>query len=217
MRTETRIVENSLIPIYENEQGKHLVDSRELHSELGVKEQHSKWIKYQIERLQLIENKDFTLIREISLSFGGATSKHVYVLTLNAAKHIAMASCTEKGNEVRNYFIQTEEKLQDVQKRVYEIASKQNFELSTKLDQLQENFNQLVPILTNLQTPDPKKEFISAQTVEDLIKGWDEHKKVIRAKIQSAHSTLKAGVTSNNTFTLTRGLDEVSSCISLLR
>jgi len=53
--SETR---NALAPLQENAEQPG-VCARELHAFLGVKQNRTDWIKYQIQRVELIENKDF--------------------------------------------------------------------------------------------------------------------------------------------------------------
>lgn len=80
------------------------VNARELHSFLEVKRAFSHWIKDQIERARLVENRDFVTAvikdnRQILVE---------YYLTIDAGKHIGMISNTDKGFEVRDYFIECE-------------------------------------------------------------------------------------------------------------
>lgn len=84
------------------------VNSRELWQELGVQKDYSDWIKTQLKTLDFEENLDFLkLPQKGELSKTGQTEIN-YILTLDAAKHIAMASRTQKGKEVRKYFIEME-------------------------------------------------------------------------------------------------------------
>ena len=84
------------------------VSSIELWKALEVKTKYSMWIDRRIEDLGLIEKIDFIPI--LGKSTGGRPSKD-YILTLDAAKHIAMAERNEKGKQVRMYFIEAEKKL----------------------------------------------------------------------------------------------------------
>lgn len=87
------------------------VNARELHNSLEVKKKYSDWIKAQIESLGLEENVDYittSLKREVAN--GGYKTVNEYILTLDAAKHIAMASRSAKGKEVRAYFIEIEKR-----------------------------------------------------------------------------------------------------------
>ena len=86
------------------------VNARELHEALSIKKDFSNWMKQQIKSLGMEENIDYASFalkgeREI-----GATIRIEYILTLDAAKHIAMASRSAKGKEVRAYFIEVEKR-----------------------------------------------------------------------------------------------------------
>lgn len=92
------------------ENGKQLVSARELHEALEVKTRFNDWIvRKMVASPYFIENEDFTRL----LNFERAGQKALeYALTLDTAKKISMAESTDKGNEVRDYFIACEKKLQ---------------------------------------------------------------------------------------------------------
>ena len=86
------------------------VNAREVHKALEIKKDFSSWIKAQIEGLGLEENVDYTkLTQKGELSKTGQWMVE-YILTLDAAKHIAMASRSTKGKAVRAYFIEVEKR-----------------------------------------------------------------------------------------------------------
>ena len=89
------------------------VNARELHAFLEVGKDFSDWIKAQIERARLVEHRDFEIIEVLTSPKKGSTKARAqkakeYALTLDAGKHIGMLSNTEKGYEVREYFITCE-------------------------------------------------------------------------------------------------------------
>ena len=86
------------------------VNARDLHSSLGVRKDFSNWIKKQIERARLIENRDFVTVTLKGV--GGKFDTIEYHLSLEAGKHIAMLSGTDKGFEVREYFLECERQVQ---------------------------------------------------------------------------------------------------------
>lgn len=84
------------------------VDARALHAKLEVRKDFSSWIKAQIQRTRLVEFKDYLkLPRKGELSTTGQTVID-YFLSVEASKHIAMMSGTDKGFEVRGYFLECE-------------------------------------------------------------------------------------------------------------
>jgi len=85
------------------------VNARDLHAFLAVGKDFSNWIKAQVERARLVENRDFVLLAFLGEQTGrGGHNKTDYFLTVDAAKHVAMMSGTDKGFEVRDYFIECE-------------------------------------------------------------------------------------------------------------
>jgi len=88
------------------------INSRDLHLALELKKDFTNWIKKQIESLGLEENIDYIIfllpLKGESKGKGGDRRSIDYIITLDTAKHIAMASRTSKGKEVRNYYIQIE-------------------------------------------------------------------------------------------------------------
>lgn len=100
-----------IIKVTSNKIGEEMlqtVNSRELWEELGSQDKYANWIKYQIETLDLEEKLDFEVIRKNPKNLQGGRPESDYIITLDAAKHIAMASRTPKGKEVRKYFIEME-------------------------------------------------------------------------------------------------------------
>jgi len=87
------------------------VNARELHANLDVGRDYSTWIKAQIKRCRLAENRDYLITQKGEQHTSGTKWLVEYYLTIEAAKHLAMSSNTEKGFEVREYFIECERKL----------------------------------------------------------------------------------------------------------
>lgn len=84
------------------------VNARDLHQGLALKKDFSDWIKAQIKRAMLTEGTDYVTVHQKGV--GGKFDSIDYHLTIEAGKHIAMLSGTEKGKQVRDYFIECERK-----------------------------------------------------------------------------------------------------------
>lgn len=101
-----------------------LVSARELHNKLEVKTRFSLWTKQNFKHFR--EGVDFTSVVTTTLVNNGAERKlQDYALTIEMAKHLAMMSGTEKGYQVRDYFIKVEQAWNSpemVMKRALEIA-----------------------------------------------------------------------------------------------
>lgn len=98
-----------IIKINQNEQGEAQVSARELYDALQVKKSYrfNQW--FETNSKQLVENEDFTSVDTTTVVNNGAIRQlQDYSLTVDAAKQIALMSGTEKGKQVRMYFIQVE-------------------------------------------------------------------------------------------------------------
>lgn len=124
------------------------INARQLQASLGSKKDFSNWIKAQIERLGLIEGLEWakgdlsaqkgeqkTLLPQKGEQNGfarpegeearGGHNKTEYILTIDAAKQVAMASNTPRGRDVRLYFIECERMLSiDQQRQANETADR---------------------------------------------------------------------------------------------
>lgn len=116
-----------------------VVSARQLHEELGVKTRFSQWAKQNFKHFR--ENIDFTSVVTTTLVNNGAKRElQDYALTIEMAKHIAMMSGTDKGYEIRDYFIKVEQAWNSpemVMKRALEIANKKVEKLKLENQQMQ--------------------------------------------------------------------------------
>lgn len=89
---------------------RQLVSARDLYKGLGLKIRFSLWVSQNFEGFE--EGKDFTSVfvdTEVENNGGVQVRKlKDYWLTVDMAKELCMMSKTEKGKEVRKYFIQVE-------------------------------------------------------------------------------------------------------------
>lgn len=82
------------------------VNARELWQYLESKQQFGNWIRNRIRQLGFVEGVDFTVNKIINGM--GQFSETDYIISLDMAKHLAMAEKNEKGHIVRRYFIEVE-------------------------------------------------------------------------------------------------------------
>ena len=103
---------NELIKITQSE-NKQSVDARELHNFLESRQDFSTWIKSKvINNGHFTENTDYILLHNAMEQVGhGGNNRIDYTLTIETAKKVAMAEQTERGNQVRDYFIECEKRL----------------------------------------------------------------------------------------------------------
>lgn len=104
---------NELIKVTEKD-GKQIVSARELYKELELADgQFSRWAKSNIvENPYAIENEDWV---GFDIDVEGNKTKD-FALVISLAKKIAMMSKTEKGNKVRDYFLECEQKAKEKEK-----------------------------------------------------------------------------------------------------
>lgn len=117
-----------IIKVELNEQLEPIVSARELHKALEVKKQFTDWWKQQ-QGYGFEENEDFAYT-PLSVNVGNGANRQVddYAMKLDMAKELAMVSKTEKGKEVRKYFIQVEKDFNSPEKimaRALKIAEHQ--------------------------------------------------------------------------------------------
>lgn len=105
---------NELIEIQMNERNEREVSARELHRQLGSKKKFSDWWKQQVSNY--IENVDYNAGHsEVTTNqYGGTKLMNDYMLTVDTAKEIALMAGTEKGKQIRRYFIEAEKQLKAI-------------------------------------------------------------------------------------------------------
>ncbi|MCR4258270.1 phage antirepressor KilAC domain-containing protein [Streptococcus uberis] len=100
---------NELINVTLNDNHEPIVSARQLHQTLDIKKRFSAWFEQNIKGF--VEGYDFTGVPGgTPVKGGNGNTQYLddYALTLDTAKHLAMMSKTDKGQEVRAYFIQIE-------------------------------------------------------------------------------------------------------------
>lgn len=102
---------NALIPLTEGEirgYSQPLCNARDLHAFLEVGKDFSNWVKDRIEQHGFVEGQDFMVFANFGENPQGGRPAKEYHLTVEAAKHIAMAEHTPRGKEARDWFIECE-------------------------------------------------------------------------------------------------------------
>lgn len=193
---------NELLKINITDSERITVSARELHKALEVNTDFNHWFTRMCE-YGFEDGKDFATF--LSESTGGRPSQDAQI-TVDMAKEIAMLQRTEKGKEVRKYFIQVEKEWNSperVMARALTIANKtietlkiENSELKPKADY----FDNLVErnLLTNFR--DTAKELGLRQT--DLINNLIEDGYVYRDQKSKLKPYAKYGKTGKGLFEL---------------
>lgn len=125
-----------------NESHEPIVSGRTLHRELGVGTEYAKWMTRMTE-YGFVEGQDFNSVKIDEVRQEG--NRHVkreitdHALKLDMAKEIAMIQRTEKGKEVRHYFIQVERDYNSPEKimaRALLMANNKVLSLETQVEEL---------------------------------------------------------------------------------
>ncbi|WP_449456093.1 phage antirepressor KilAC domain-containing protein [Streptococcus suis] len=128
-----------IINVNLNDNHEPIVSARELYKELNVKTRFSLWVEQNFKILE--EGYDFTSVVGTTVVNNGAVREvQDYALSLDAAKNLAMASKTDKGKQVRQYFIQVEKDFNSPEKimaRALLMADKKITHLTMENTQLQ--------------------------------------------------------------------------------
>lgn len=102
-----------LIKIDVNAEQEAVVSGRELHEILEIKTPYTQWFERMV-GYGFVENQDFALVSqkcETNNPRNPFTEKIDHAIKIDMAKEIAMIQRTEKGKQVRQYFIECEKKL----------------------------------------------------------------------------------------------------------
>lgn len=99
---------NEIINVTLNDNHEPVVSARQLHEALDVKTQYTKWFERMAD-YGFIENQDYMTISQKRLTAQrNETTFTDHIIKLDMAKEIAMIQRTERGKQVRQYFIQVE-------------------------------------------------------------------------------------------------------------
>ena len=80
------------------------INSRDLHKNLGVKTDYSKWATRLIEKYDFTENEDYlTVVKK-----DGRQISTDYIFSIDMAKEVCMVANTPEGRETRKFFISVE-------------------------------------------------------------------------------------------------------------
>lgn len=124
---------NEIITVTLNDNHEPVVSGRQLHSALGVKTPYDKWFPRMTE-YGFTENEDFSTF--LSESTGGRRATD-HIIKLDMAKEIAMIQRTDKGKQVRQYFIQVEKDFNSPEKimaRAVLMADKKVHKLEAQIE-----------------------------------------------------------------------------------
>lgn len=118
------------------------VNARDLHGALGCGADFSTWMKERIDQYGFVAGRDFEVFHQTVVNHRGGRPAKEYALSLDMAKELAMVERSQKGKEVRTYFIECERKLHG------QTGLPQSGLLSTISNQIQTLFNKVTDYFT---------------------------------------------------------------------
>ncbi|MBC6925139.1 phage antirepressor KilAC domain-containing protein [Ligilactobacillus salivarius] len=133
---------NELIKV-KTKEDMQIVSARDLHEVLGVKTRFSQWAKQNFKHFRKgIDFEGVVVTTPFNPNYPDGKKQELqdYALTIEMAKHIAMMSGTDKGYEIRDYFIKVEQAWNSpemVMKRALEIANKKVEQLKLENKKMQ--------------------------------------------------------------------------------
>lgn len=89
------------------------VNARELHEQLQVTSHFRDWIKNRIQKYGFVENQDFVIFAKNLAKKGRPEIE--YFITIDMAKELCMVENNEQGRIARQYFIEKEKELRQLQ------------------------------------------------------------------------------------------------------
>lgn len=132
------------------------VNARELHKQLQVVTKFAEWIKNRIKKYGFIENQDFVTVSKF-LENGGRSIE--YFITIDMAKELCMVENNEQGRIARQYFIEKEKELRQLQ-----LGHNNNTPATTSTDDLIGMLrNALVKLENNREQLDRYNQIINAK------------------------------------------------------
>lgn len=127
---------NELIEVTLNDNHEPVISGRQLHEALGVNSNYTTWFDRMTD-YGFTENQDYVLLSNFGNQTGrGGHNRVDHIIKLDMAKEIAMIQRTERGKQVRQYFIQVEKDFNSPEKimaRALLMADQKVHKLEAKL------------------------------------------------------------------------------------
>ena len=127
---------NELISVTLNDSQEPVVSGRQLHEALEVKTKYADWFNRMVD-YGFTENQDFLLLKNEQQTGRGGHNRVDHIIKLDMAKEIAMIQRTERGKQVRQYFIQVEKDFNSPEKimaRALLMADQKVHKLEAKIE-----------------------------------------------------------------------------------
>lgn len=128
---------NEIINVSVNDNQEPVVSGRQLHEALGVHSNYTTWFDRMTE-YGFTENEDYVLLSNFGNQTGrGGHNKVDHIIKLDMVKEIAMIQRSDRGKQVRQYFIQIEKDFNSPEKimaRALLLADKKVHQLEAQIE-----------------------------------------------------------------------------------
>lgn len=177
-----------LIKITQNSAGQEVVSARELHQILGLdKTQISRWLNSKIVKNNfLIKNEDYV---RLDIVVEGQKTLD-FAITLNTAKRLSMMTRTEKGEEVRRYFIECEKIAKDMLEINPPKRLPQNY--SEALRELADKNDAIVLLEERNKTLEPRSRYFEQIVLTNGLISMEQTAKLLNIKDMGRNNLFKA-------------------------
>jgi phage anti-repressor protein len=212
--TETKI-NKELIPT---------ISARELWRKLEVKKDFSNWIKAQVKFFD--KDKDYIIYAQKGENLNAGRPTIEYYLTLNCAEHIALMSRTEKGREIRQYFIDVESEWREGKQEYSKLRIKSKKIRNSFTDCLkehgytkpQEYIKTTVGMKKNLVIINKKDKMTSNELKKILVSETLSELKIEEQKVNGFNkvNTICLETSKNILKSIKQNTDEISNGVSLI-
>lgn len=168
---------NELINVNYGDDGSPTVSGRELHEALEIKTPYTQWFERMCE-YGFNENEDFATVHKNVIRADGTTMPQTQIehcLSIPMAKELCMLQRTDKGREIRKYFIAIEEQWNSpeaIMARALKLAN-------VKLKALQVTVSELT---VENQIMKPKADYFDDLVDRNLLTGIRETAKELKLK-----------------------------------
>lgn len=217
---------NELINVTLNENHEPVVSARQLHETLEVKTEYKKWFKRMTE-YGFTENEDFVKVTQKCLTSQTGQNITDHVIKLDMAKEIAMIQRTDRGKEVRKYFIQVEKDFNSPEKimarallmadKKIKLLESQNENLLIELEEATKNADYLDLILQtkdSLTITQIAQDYgISARKMNQILK-QERIQRIVNGQWVLYEKYLAKGYVSSRTFDYTGKDGKVHSAVT---
>ena len=188
---------NELINVTMNDNNVQTVSARDLYTALEIKQRFSVW--FTTNSKFFIEDTDFTSVKTGTVVNNGAVKPvQDYHLTLDMGKQVAMMSRTEKGKEIRAYFIEVEKQFNSpemMMARSLQYANQKMLQYDKQVKKLEATVEANKPKVEFAEQLEATEDSITVGTMAKLISqlGYKMGRNSLFTELRNSHLLISSG------------------------